>query len=402
MAYGDIGAAVIDSVTFLADHATQIMPRKVTDGIVAIFYRNSTLFDAIVETRAIDATGHIGAVINTLTYDANMYGLCTYVQEVSHGVFISAVRTNAGVMKIYTIGIADDGTITGVINSLVTALSVPNVVDYMCKKPGVNLFVMAWQHGAAGCDMATFTCNDDGTGIALKNSWIAFVGANYTSPTVKWMSGSIFAVTYRDNATMGWIGTLTIADDGTITAALIDTQSISGATTNSHSAVLRLLGTLVAVGYQSFATLDGIIGTYTIDAGGNISAQIDNDTFEGLDGGMINLISLGADAGVSYVLVYYTETSADIGKLVSYSVNGVGTLTPIDSLSLTLAGATGSTHGGDMIRQDIWSVGLVGSPGSTGVLKTISIVTAPPLPTGPTGASGAHLRGRIGRRLMMG
>lgn len=401
MAYGDIGAAVIQTVGYDLNNGTFACVIKVTDGIIATWNQTSGL-DGIVRTRPIAADGTIGAQIDSWIFDSDLYSGGFFVQEISHGIFMSAWRTLAGnALRAATFAIADDGTIThAYVSVTTTALVVPNNVNGICKKPGVNMCAVVWQNAASHGELATFTCNADGTGIALADTW-EFEPVRGTNPHISYIQGNIYAITYADGGVGDrHLATVSIADDGTIAEALIDNLVLNA----SGYWILKIQGNLIALIRTQPVTMDGWIATHTIDIAGNISAEIDSADFEALDLGSAFAASLGYDSGtgLAYVLVYWSESSQDRAKLHSYSVNGAGALVSIDSLNLTLANVVGQVFNAVEAQPDIWVNLYLSSPGSDGFMQTVEIITAPPLPSGPSGTGAAHLRGRVGRRLMLG
>jgi hypothetical protein len=394
MAYGDITGAVIDIEEYDPDMGSYAGCVRIADGVVAVVNNNSA--GGIVHTYPIAADGTIGAMIDSWAFDT-LYACAGYPQLISTGVVLLAYRSAANVLKVVTFSINPDGTINkSFIGSVVTALPVPIYVSGLAKKPGVNLCVAVWYDGDQDGQMATITFNSDGTGLAVADNW-EFEPNRGFLPYVCYIGGNIFAVYYTDGGTSEYrVSTISIADDGTISESLIDTRSMAGVV----GSMLKLSGDLVAITRrQSAVSLHGWIATHTIDNAGNISAEIDSLQFEGLDLGSSVLLSLGSDGGIDYVLVYWQDSSDDIGKIRSYSSNGAGSLTFIDSLDLTVNNTVVSSTNGAMIQPDIWVVVWQQTGSSDGYFQTVGIVTAP---LGAPGSSGARMRGRIGRRLLTG
>ncbi len=72
MAFGDIGAAIGDSLEYDGVNGTGAMVHKVADGFIIIF-RLGLDFDGYASTYPIDAAGTIGAEIDELEFEPGVY-----------------------------------------------------------------------------------------------------------------------------------------------------------------------------------------------------------------------------------------------------------------------------------------------------------------------------------------
>lgn len=374
MAYGDLGAAAADFIEYDTTNGQFAACVKVADGIIAIFNSaNATGTQGTVRTYPIAADGTIGALVDSWEFESNKYIAEDNVFEVATGIFLTIYRGDSDVLTAQTIAIASDGTITKTaIDTLATAVATPGTV-YCSRKGTLNVYCACWTGDGQDGFVGTITCAADGTGLATADDW-EFEPARGFNPRIAWIQGDVFCVSYY-TATDGTIATFDIDDSGNITKSLIDTQVIDSTRQASAAAILKLDGDLVVVAYTAGVGggFDGWMSTFTIDSAGTISAPIDSLEYDPTSSVSQKLIDLGADSGVSYFAVFYAETSSDDTIVRTYSLDASGNISAqIDAV--TLRSSTGqNAYGGVQVRENLFAFIMVDTPGADGFLYTATM-----------------------------
>jgi len=162
--------------------------------------------------------------------------------------------------------------------------------------------------------IATFTIDSDGN---ISNSVIdsyEFETDICDFPKILHVSGHVFAVSYRGPDLDGYIKTFAIANDGTITKAILDTEVYYDQWMVKNDFIYVHPG-IYAIVYEGGAGAPGIITTIPIHANGQIDAVKDNLTFS--DGAGHGPVIIHFHGNV--FAVAYTGTDGD-GFLVTIEI----------------------------------------------------------------------------------
>lgn len=377
MAIGDIGS-ILDKHEYDADKGICATALKLSDGVVAIWYCG-TDNDGFVKTYPVDAAGDVGTMIDSWEFDTTLFVGSDYhpsVVAVSGDVFAIAYRGSAistNDLHVKTMTIATDGTITktAIETAAFATQPIASAFGGFIKKPGTTKYIAFWDEGGLSPNgfMAVVNIDDDGTNIALADSWEfdTNVGAD---PIIIHVSGHIFAAVYNRPAVRA-VRTFQVADNGTITKTFIAFESF-GDDTALHHYILLVSGSVYAV----FSSGTDEVYTFTIDAAGTVTA---------------------VDTGV-----FYTEDGYNVSPLKfkevggnSYFVYSIRTMTPdyygyIVTLPISIAGAIGSVIDSQLIEDGGYQYGFVpvevrsgvfvfpwvDTPGSDGFISTADILVA--------------------------
>jgi|GEM_PF-5639542 len=355
MAYGDILSGILDVQLVDATGAWSIHSEKVADGIVAIIWSDGSNH-GWCRTYPIAADGTVGLLIEELEFDPTFYFARQHnIVEVAERIWLVMYRGPLTKLKAVTISIGADGTGIAVKDSLTTALACPTACEYAAKKGTTNTcYVAVWYDGDQDGQMATFTCDSDGDNITLADNW-EFEPVKAYLPQVEYISGDIFAISYNDSLGVGQISTVAVADDGTITELLINTQEVD-AVNNSLNINMAKIGNgdLVFLAYSSTPGGAGLMATLTIDNLGVISAPIDTGTYDVFDGSGDKAIKLGTSSDVSYVMIYYFNTDDGADVIRTFSVAADGTISAeIDSLVIQDVTADAASWAAE-VRVNLW------------------------------------------------
>jgi hypothetical protein len=180
------------------------------------------------------------------------------------------------------------------------------------------------------------------------------------------VSGNVYAVVYWDTNNDGWVATFTVANDGSVTPGAISTYefgNVDGITPD----IIHVSGDVYAIAYRGNRS-DGFVCTVTIATNGTITqSKIDTLEFDTSNGWAPDILHVSGDV----YAIFYRSTGADgFVKTVEIATNGQITNTVIDTLEFNTS--RGLSPSALHISGDIYAVAVSG-PGSDGWLHTVEI-----------------------------
>jgi len=180
------------------------------------------------------------------------------------------------------------------------------------------------------------------------------------------ISGNVYAVVYWDSNSDGWVATFDVADDGIITPGAISTYEF-GTSDGVNPDIVHVSGDVYAVAYQGQRS-DGFVSTVTIAANGTITqSTIDTLEYDTSNGEEPDIIHVSGDI---FAIFYQGAGSDGFGKTVEIATNGQITDSVIDTLEYDTKNGVhpNVVH----ISGDIYAVAVSGN-GSDGWVYTIEI-----------------------------
>lgn len=246
-ASGDIGNSVIDSLQF---DSTGYEPAiiQVSGTTYAIAFRGYSTI-GYLKTVSIAASGVIGtSVINTMTFDATTCYTPSIIQ-VSGNTYAIAYcgPSNQGYLK--TMSISASGVIgSPVINTLIFDTSACNEPDIV--NVSGSTYAIAYRQSAnQGC-LKTISISTSGIiGSSAIDTFIFDPSACY-EPNIVYVSGNVYAIAYRGSSNHGYLKTMSIASNGDIGASVIDTLQFD-ASTCYEPAIVNVTGGIFAIAYRA-------------------------------------------------------------------------------------------------------------------------------------------------------
>jgi hypothetical protein len=404
MAYGHIGAILVTTGNVVLQvQGTGGMPLlKLSEGIFAFFYRDSITVHGFIKTFPISAAGAIGANIDSYDWvNSTVMGL-DCVTKVAGNVFAVLIRTGGNKAAVYTFTIAPDGTIThSIIGSVIIAApGCDGAVNCIVRKPGTNVYVLSWTNNVVGAraNIATVTINDDGSAPTLIDTLTLDGSAASGIPVIRYVTGDIFVITYRNNASgKGQIATISVDNAGNIGVAAITDQIVDNVNGAVDPLVRNVAGNVVAV-FHAGSAGGMYIKTYSINGAGAITGPI--DTFSAAAATILRhtATNLGQSGLTTYWSITY-QGAVNTEQLRTIDIDTTGNIGAAYIDTKQVVGATyANLHAHTIkVRDDVnlYVSGWCPSPGSSLWVTAFDIDS-------PNPAGGERLRGRIGRRLLMG
>ncbi len=271
---GMISNAVIDSLQY--ETGTSYLPTAimVSANVCAVAYNGPTN-QGWVKTMSIDASGNISnSTIGSLNFDTTCYE--PSIVNVSGNIYAVAYRgaSNKGYLKTFSI------TSAAVIGSSV--ISTLNFDTSACYEPDMihisgTTFAIAYRQSANKGYIKTVSIAANGV---ISGTVLGTYNYDTTSyiPKILQVSGSIYAIAYRGSSNNIYVRTVSIAANGTIGTS-IDYLVVDTGTCYEPSFV-NVSGSTFAVAYRG-ASNRGYLRTMSIDSSGNIgAAYISTYTFD--------------------------------------------------------------------------------------------------------------------------
>ena len=188
------------------------------------------------------------------------------------------------------------------------------------------------------------------------------------TPDIIPISGDVYAIAYAEDGDDGRLITVTIANDGQITEAIIDSVEFDNAKGKTPN-IIHISGNVYAIAYAGDGD-DGWLITGTITADGQITdTVIDTLEFDTSQGKTPNIIPISGDV---YAIAYAGNADAGSLKTVTIATDGQITDPVIDTLEFD--SAKGKTPNIIPVSGDVYAIAYAGN-GDDGFLKTLTIAT---------------------------
>ena len=185
-------------------------------------------------------------------------------------------------------------------------------------------------------------------------------------PSIALVSGDIYAIAYQGNGDDGWLATLSIASDGDIGAAVIDTLEFDTAQGLSPR-IIHVSGDIFAISYGGNGD-DGWLVTVEIDSSGMITDtlvdSLEYDTTQSLVSDIVHV------SGDHYAIAYMGN--GDDGWLVTVEIASDGQITDTVIDSLEFDTDQGLSPRIIHVSGDIFAISYGGN-GDDGWLVTVEI-----------------------------
>jgi hypothetical protein len=324
-----------------------------------------------VTANATSQNGTLGDIANTVIDTLEFDSTSGYYPDIIHlsgNIYAIAYHGVSGDGFIRTVGIAPDGNIT---NSIIDTLEF-DTSD--CIFPDIisisgNIYAVAYQGPGDHGFIKTVEIAPDGNITDSVIDTLEFDTGNGLEPVIIHVSGKIFAVAYRGDGNDGFIKTVEIAPDGSITDSVIDTLEYD-TSDGYYPDIIHISGNIYAIAYEG-TNNDGFIKTISITPGGDIgNSVIDTLEYDTSDGYYPDIIHI---SGNIYAIAYEGTNYDGFVKTVEISTDGNITDSVIDTLEFDTA--DGREPKIINVTGDVYAVAYRGT-NNDGFLKTVSIAAS--------------------------
>ena len=231
-----------------------------------------------------------------------------------------------------------------------------------------DVYAIAYAEDGDDGRLITVTIANDGQITEAIIDSVEFDNAKGKTPNIIHISGNMYAIAYAGDGDDGWLITGTITAAGQITDTLIDSlefDPVKGKTPN----IIPISGNVYAIAYAGDLD-DGFLITVTIATDGQITdTVIDTLEFDTSQGKTPNIIPISGDV---YAIAYAGNADAGSLKTVTIATDGQITDPVIDTLEFD--SAKGKTPNIIPVSGDVYAIAYAGN-GDDGFLKTLTIAT---------------------------
>jgi len=222
------------------------------------------------------AVGDIVGTLASLDFDTTG-GTLPKIIHVSGTTYAIAYQGYGSDGFLRTVSISDDGATLSAISFLEFDTTF-GVAPWIIHIAGTVYAIVYVGPGANGT-LKTFNISNDGSSISLIQTSVFDSGATIIEPVIVHISGTTYAIFYGGPGNDGWVKTVTIQDNGTITGVInsLEYEVVYG----MYPSPIHISGDVWAVAYTGDASFGpGRIRTFTITGGGAIAliASYDYDT----------------------------------------------------------------------------------------------------------------------------
>ncbi|UCD13343.1 MAG: type IV pilin, partial [Thermoplasmatales archaeon] len=330
---GRINPATINTLAFATTYReTHIY--HINGDVFAVAYTGPS-YDGYLTSMGIASNGQITGVIDTLVFDNSLAGVVEEpnMVHVSGDVYAIAYRNADSDGEVRTVNISSGGLITA--PSFFDGDYIDNFAfdifdGFEANITHINGNIYAIAYGGFNSDgmLRTITIYNDGT---IKQDTVDALEFDVNfgrEPDIIHINGDIYAIVYRGPGDDGWLVTVDIANDGTITSSVVDSYEFDTSTCYDPN-IIHINGNIYAIAYRGIYD-DGLLKTVEIAIDGTISKPvIDYSEFGIFDCQQPDIIQISNDIyAMAYRGLYYdgylrTIKIASDGQIYDNTINGL-------------------------------------------------------------------------------
>lgn len=200
---------------------------------------------------------------------------------------------------------------------------------------GNNIYAIVYEDWNDDGWIKTVQIQNDGTISNSEIDSLEFDNSNGKEPDLVHVSGDIYAITYKGNQNDGYVTTVEINSDGTIENSIIDSLEFDNTDCN-YPEIIQVAGAVFAIAYESNGN-QGYITTVEINTDGNIeNSVIDSYRFDS-NGEEPSIIKISSDV---YAIAYVGGGSDGFLTTVEIASDGSISTTPLDTLEFDTTDCT--------------------------------------------------------------
>lgn len=314
---GDIGASVIDQYEFDTTRAYDPRIIHIYGTVFAIAYTGAD-YDGWIITITISAAGDIGgAPIDSMEYDA-VKSLPQSIIHVAGIIYAIAYTGNLTKGYVCTFTISDAGDIGAAVIEkaawLPTPMNEPEIIHVYA-----TVYAIVYKGTSDHGTINTLSILSDGDIGGAAIDTFEFDTGFCEDPRIIQVSNTIFAIVYKGPDSDGFLKTVSIANNGNIGASVIDTFEFDPSM-GLIPYIIHVSGDVYSIAYTG-PDSDGFVKTITIASDGTITEPaIDSFEFETVEADQCIIIHVTGDI---YAIVFDRGNDEGVLKTI-----GVETILP--------------------------------------------------------------------------
>jgi hypothetical protein len=307
-ANGDITNAAIDT-QMLTYQGYECNIVHANDNIYAVAYREASTNDGFIETISIDSSGNIGdSVIDSIEFNGTdgYYPKMTMIDSDTVAIVYQGTGTD-GYLVTYDISSTGDITNTWADQwEFDTANGgTPNIIHI-----NGNVYAIAFEDSSGDGQIKTVTIAN--TGMITK-SWIDTLEFDTADAGYQYLfhvAYNVYGVSYQGTSADGYICTMTIDNNGTISNTIIDSLEFDTSDNVWYATVIPISGNYFLIVYETTGNdgMSHIVEINTDQVPGDISSILTFYEWDTNTGALVDAIRLGTS---EYYLIAYQGESSD-------------------------------------------------------------------------------------------
>ncbi len=362
-ASGSISSATIDSLEFDKDKGKEPSIVLLSGNVYAIAYRGKN-DEGYVKTMTIDASGAISnTALDTLQFDAKK-GKAPKIIHVSGEVFAVAYQGDSDDGFVKTIKIQSNGSIDdAVIDTLEFDAQAGKDPDFL--RVSGNTYALAYEGNSEAGMVKTITIDSAGLIGDSVIGALQFDSTGQTSKIIQ-VAGEVYAIAYSGSGDDGFVKTIRITAGGAIQSTVISTLEFDTAEGREPS-IRFVSGQIYAIAYRGSSD-DGFVATFSISSAGAIQSSV-LDRFEFDVKQAYKPILFPVSSGV-FALAY--RGANDDGYLITMQVDGSGAVSRVLNGILEFDIQNGENPSLVHVSGDVYAIAYRGQ-NNEGYVATVSI-----------------------------
>ena len=292
----------------------------IAGNVFAIVYKGAD-GDGFVDTYTIDGLGNITGPLDTYEFETFYCAYPEIVPASGNYYAIIYVGGSPSNLRLVTIQIANDGTITkSITSSAVLWANAPYEEPRIMPVNGTtDKFLYTYDLNLASGQVGTRTINASGI-ISAEIDFLTFDAARALRVHTTHVTGEIYVVVYQGPDDDGFAKTFSVDSSGNISNAVLDTLEFD-TDQCAYPEITQVSGIYYLIAYMGTGNLGKMV-TITIDAAGDISnAVVNSYTFDATQGSDPSLTKVGSY--LQFAVAYSGETSHGWIKTVPISALGI-------------------------------------------------------------------------------
>ncbi len=247
----------------------------VSENVYAVAYRDQAEI-GVLKSVKIASDGTITEDIHNNSLSVSDKCYWPKIVHVSDDIYMIAFTqsdVNPKFANLRTVRMLDNGTTGPVLGS--HTFGAKEVYDHCLIRISDNVTALVYRNNEKAGIIKTIIVSENGTEIDLNhvNSSLEFENGNCYEPNILRLSGNKYAIAYSGNNNFGYLKTVEIEDNGTVSDQVIDTFIFDSINRTYSPRIIHVSGNIYAIVYKA-ETKNGIIVTVEISDEGLITDQI--------------------------------------------------------------------------------------------------------------------------------
>jgi len=315
--FGDISESM-DSYaidTNISISTTSPRPFRISEDLYAVVYKGNDS-DGFISTLQIYPNGSIGNSLDILEFDTSS-GNTPVINKVSENVYAITYNGPSGDGFISTVTISDDGSISD---------SIIDTFEFDTSNGGYpdvthisgNIYGVVYTGNNGDGYITTLEILSNGSISQSNVDTYEFETDDCDYPIFQKLSENIFAIAYNGPDSDGFIKTVEILDNGSITNSVISTFEFDTSSA-SYPYFIKIYNNIYAIAYTGTGS-DGFISTVEIlDNGSIIDSVIDSYEFDTSEAQNPSIVHVSGDL---YTLAYNGQANDGFVTTLRISKDG--------------------------------------------------------------------------------